>query len=51
MAYDKLMGCSQEANIEMKEFIFQPANLNRTITINAISNRVTGQDNFISEIN
>jgi hypothetical protein len=51
MAYDKLMGCSQKANIEMKAFIFRPANLNRTITINAISNLVTGQDNFIFEIN
>lgn len=51
MAYDKLMSCSQKANIEMKAFIFQPTSLNWTITTNAISNLVTGQNNIISEIN
>lgn len=48
---DRLTGCSQKANIEMKAFIFEPTNLNGTITISPISILVIGQNNFISKIN
>ena len=48
---DRLTGCSQKANIEMKAFIFEPTSQNWTITISPISILIIGQNNFISEIN
>lgn len=50
-AYDGLKGCNQKASIEMKALIFEPTNLNRTITMSPISIPVIGQNNFISKIN